>query len=103
AFGGDRVAGGLRVARELQVLLGDMVRCSPDFHVRTVRLVDPGQRIVSAAIAAAHALVLSVSHFIPSLSLRGIAASLELRRRPPSATNTRVGLAAIGRVNLAAL
>jgi hypothetical protein len=45
-FGGDRIAGSRGVAGQLQVLLGDMVRGPADLHIRTVRLVDPRQRIV---------------------------------------------------------
>jgi hypothetical protein len=75
AFARDRIAGGLRVARELKVFLGDVVGGSPDLYVRTVGFVHACQRIMAAAIAPAHALVLSISHFEPSLPLCGIAAS----------------------------
>ena len=64
-FGGDRVAGTLRVARELQVLLGDVGRRSANFHVRSVRLVHARQRILvvtTFAVATPHALILTVSH-----------------------------------------
>ena len=46
-FGGDRIAGGLRVARELDVFLGDVDGGAADLHVRAVRFVDPRQRIVA--------------------------------------------------------
>ena len=38
-FRGDRVAGTLRVARELKIFFGDVGRRSPDLHVRSVGLV----------------------------------------------------------------
>src|SRR4029078_6192433 len=76
---GHRVAGGLRVAGELQVLLSHVVRGSPNLHLRAVRLVDPRQRIVVVvmmmtamaavvtlvAVPPPHALVLTVSHSSP--------------------------------------
>src|SRR5262249_40124799 len=62
-FGGHRIAGRLGVARELHVLLRDMVRGAANFDVRAVRLVDPRQRIVAlAAVTPPHALVLTVPH-----------------------------------------
>ena len=74
-LGGDRIAGGLRVAGELQILFGDVMGGTADFHLRSVRLVDPRQRIVMMAAAAVvalvvavtspHALVLTVSHGSP--------------------------------------
>ena len=45
-LGGDRIAGALGVTGELQIFLGDVMRGAADFHLRPVRLVDPGQRIV---------------------------------------------------------
>jgi hypothetical protein len=75
---GHRVAGGLGVAGELKVLLGHVVRGSSDLHLRTVRLVNPRQRIVVVvmmmtaaavvtliAVSPPHALVLTVSHSSP--------------------------------------
>ena len=38
-FGGDRIAGALRVTGELEVFLGNVGCRSPDFHIRSVRLV----------------------------------------------------------------
>lgn len=66
-----RVARGLGVASELQVLLGDMLRRAADLDVRTIRLVAPLQRVrrfpvaiivVVIVVAAAHAPVLTWSH-----------------------------------------
>lgn len=59
-FGRDRIAGGLRVARELHVLVGDVMGGPADLHVRAVGFVYPCHRVVVAAIAAAHALLLTV-------------------------------------------
>jgi len=78
-FRRDRIARGLRVARELKILLGDMVGRAADLHVGAVGLIHPRQRVMIAAviiiivvvvviIAPAHALVvivvlmLTVSH-----------------------------------------
>jgi hypothetical protein len=83
SFSGDGIAGGLRVASELRVFLGNVVGGSTDLHIGTVRFVHARHRIVTATIAAAHALivVLPVSHCIPSLSLRGSAASLRCKHK----------------------
>src|SRR5437660_229923 len=58
------IAGGLRVARQLQVLFCDVLGGTADFHVGPVRFVAPRQRIgpLAAGIAAAHALILTRSH-----------------------------------------
>src|SRR5215510_14076 len=77
-FRRDRIAGGLGVARKLNVLLSNVGRVSANFDVRTVRFVNTRHRIVVlavamlivttmavAVIAAAHALVLTVSHDSP--------------------------------------
>jgi hypothetical protein len=60
----DRVAGALRVARELDVLLRDVGGGAANFNVGTVGLVNSCQRILALATMAAaapHAL-LTVSH-----------------------------------------
>jgi hypothetical protein len=65
-LGGDWIAGTLRIAGKLEVFLGDVGRRSPDFHVRSVRLVHTRQWILvmmtTLAVATPHALVLTVSH-----------------------------------------
>src|SRR5262249_15011249 len=58
----QRVARGLGVTRKLYVFLGDVVGCPADFHVGTVRFVDPRERILALAVAPPHAFVLTVSH-----------------------------------------
>jgi hypothetical protein len=72
ALGHNRVAGGLGVARELQVFLGHVMGCAPDLHVWPVGFIGPGKRIRPLAItttttsiivvAAAYTLVLTRSH-----------------------------------------
>ena len=55
-FRRDRIAGGRRVARKLDIFLGDMVGGAADFHVGPVRFINPRERIVilaSTAVAAA--------------------------------------------------
>src|SRR4051794_5718179 len=85
-LGGDRIAGGLGVARELNVFFGDMGGVAANFDLRAVRFVNTRHRIMIFAmtatatatataataavtvvvIAAAHALVvLTVSHDLP--------------------------------------
>ncbi len=65
-LGGDRIAGTLRIAGELQVLFGDVGGRAADFHIRSIGLVHAGQWILvmmtTFAVATPHALVLTVSH-----------------------------------------
>jgi len=73
-LGCDGVAGGARVARELQIFLR-YVRCgAADLDVGSVGLIDPGHRVLAAPViivvvvivAVAHPLVvLTVSHVLP--------------------------------------
>ena len=62
-----RIARSVGVACKLNIFFGNVRRCSSDFHVGAVRLVDPCHRILALAviIAPAHALVLTVSHDCP--------------------------------------
>ena len=65
ALGGDGVTGGLSIARQLQVLFRDMVRCPPDLDVRPIGFVGPRERIGAlpiVGITTPHALVLTWSH-----------------------------------------
>ncbi len=79
-FGGHRIAGALRVARELDVFFRDVRGGAADLHIRPVRLVDPRQRILVSTLVVvmtpAHTL-LTVSHVSPLLTslCRGNAAS----------------------------
>ena len=57
-----RIARRLRIARELNVFLGNMRRCAADFDVGSVRFIDPGEWIVAFAVSPPHTLVLTVSH-----------------------------------------
>jgi hypothetical protein len=63
-LGRHRIAGRLRVACELHVLVRYVRSGAADFHVGPVRLVDPSHRVLAlAAVAASHAfVVLTVSH-----------------------------------------
>ena len=49
-LGRHRIAGALRVARELDVFLRDVRGGAADFHVGPVQLVDPRQRILALAV-----------------------------------------------------
>ena len=49
-FGRHRIAGALRVARELDVFFRDMRGGAANLHVGSVRLVDPRQRILALAV-----------------------------------------------------
>src|SRR5262245_9882162 len=78
-FGGDRVAGGLRIARQLHIFFGNVGRVAANFHVRTVRFEHARHRIVTFAmvvVAPAHALVLTVSHDLPVANPFIVAAAL---------------------------
>ena len=79
-FRRDRIARRVRVARELDVFLGDMRRRSANLDVGTVRFEHPRHGILVFAmiiivvviivVAAAHALVvLNVSHGLPVADL----------------------------------
>src|SRR5579871_3730356 len=61
-LGGDRISGRLGVARKLQIFVRDVGRRTSYFDIRSVRLIDPGQRIVTLAVSSPHTLVLLVSH-----------------------------------------
>src|SRR5262249_29697950 len=61
-FSPDRIARRLRVARKLDIFVGDVRGRAADLHVRAVGLVDPCERVLTLAVAPAHALVLTVSH-----------------------------------------
>jgi hypothetical protein len=107
-LGGDRIAGTLRIAGELQVLFGDVGGRAANFHIRSIGLVHAGQWILvmmtTFAVATPHALVLTVSHgllfanpvlrrrdcrrFSPKLSLRITNRQLRsaaCRRKAPTA------------------
>ena len=49
-FGGDRVAGRARVARELDVFFGDMGGGAADLDVGPVGFEDPGHRVLAAPV-----------------------------------------------------
>ena len=65
-FRGDRIAGTLRIAGELQVLFGNVGGRAANFHIRSIGLVHAGQWILvmmtTFAVATPHALILTVSH-----------------------------------------
>src|SRR5215471_6717867 len=63
----DRIARGLRVARELNIFFCNVRWISANFYIRAVRFVYPDHRVVTLAVivASAHALVLTVSHGSP--------------------------------------
>ena len=74
-FGGNRIAGGLGIARKLEIFLRHVIGSSANLHIRAVRLINPGEGILIAPvvvlliiIAPAHTLVvivmmlLTVSH-----------------------------------------
>ncbi len=64
-FRSDRVAGALRVARELKIFLGDVGRGSANFYVLPVGLVHSRQRILmmtTLTVTTAHTFILTVSH-----------------------------------------
>ena len=81
-FGGDGIARGARIARQLDVFFGDMRGSAADLDVGPVGFIDPGHRVLAApvvimivviVIPVTHALVviLTVSHvlpFIPALN-----------------------------------
>lgn len=62
-FGHHRVAGRLGIARQLQILLGDMLGIAADLDVRPIAFEHPVNRTTLATAAAARSvLVLTLSH-----------------------------------------
>jgi len=59
-----RVSGGLRIASERQIFLGDVCRGAPDLHIRSVRLETARKRILALpiSVAATAAILLSLPH-----------------------------------------
>ena len=81
-LGCDGVAGGARIARELEIFLGNVRGGAADLDVGAVRFVDPGHRVLAAPVvvviviivAVAHPLlVLTVSHILPLIPALKIA------------------------------
>jgi hypothetical protein len=79
-LGGDRIAGGTGIARQLQIFFSDVGCRAADLDVGAVRFEHPRHRILAAPVivmvvivTVAHPLVvLTVSHvlpFIPALKL----------------------------------
>src|SRR5580698_7381892 len=75
-FRSDRVAGGSRIARELDIFLGDVRRRSADFDIRSVGFEHPCHRVLTTPVIiiiiivvivpVTHPLVvLTVSHVVP--------------------------------------
>ena len=52
AFGHHRIAGGLGVARELEVFFGDVMGGAPDLDVWSVKLIGPGKRVRPLAVTS---------------------------------------------------
>jgi len=84
-FGGDRVTGTLRIARQLYVFFGDQRRVTADFDVGAIRFEDTRQGILAFAVmiivvvviviiivvvaaTTPHAFALIVSHDLPCLT-----------------------------------
>ena len=51
-FRSDRVAGALGIARQLKILLGDVMSRSADLYLRAIQLINPRQRIVMVTASA---------------------------------------------------
>jgi hypothetical protein len=99
-FGRYRIAARMRISRELAIFLGNMLRRATDLDVRAVRFVAARQGIGSLAAAAAivavsapaaHAPVLSWSHY-------GLRPSLVLPSHAMQANVHRTGLSPAVRV-----
>jgi hypothetical protein len=64
-----RIAGRLRVARELEIFFGNVRWSATNFDIGSIRLEHPGHRILALAVASTHPLVLTVSHDSPCCHL----------------------------------
>jgi hypothetical protein len=66
AFSHNRIAGGLRIAGELQIFFRNVMGRAANFHVGSIGFKGPGERIgalaIAVIIAATHTLVLTRSH-----------------------------------------
>jgi hypothetical protein len=86
-LGRNGVAGGARVARELQIFLSYVRGGAADLDVGSVGLVDPGHRVLAApvvvvviVVAVAHPLlVLTVSHVLPLIPALNVARVTDCR------------------------
>jgi hypothetical protein len=84
-LGRDRIAGGLRVARKLNVFLCNVRRVAANFDIRAVRFIHARHGIVVAfamIVAPAHPFVLTVSHDLPAANPFVLAANSTLVRSP---------------------
>jgi hypothetical protein len=65
-FGGNRIAGTLRVTSKLNIFFRNVRGSAADLHIGAVRLIDPCHRVLTFAVPAApaHAL-LTISHDKP--------------------------------------
>jgi len=61
-FGADRVAGGLRVARKLDIFFRHVGRCAADLYVRPVGFKDTGEWIMALAIVVIVIVVVASTH-----------------------------------------
>jgi hypothetical protein len=68
-FRRDRITRSGRIARQLDIFIGDMVGRSADFHLRAVGFVNPGQRIMILAAAATAATTTSTHSVVLILML----------------------------------
>ena len=59
-LGHHRIAGGLGIARQLEIFLRDMLGIAPDLDVRTVALEHPVDRISLATAAAARPVLMRI-------------------------------------------
>jgi hypothetical protein len=94
---GYRVAGSLRVTRELDVLFRNMRGGAADFDVGTVRLVNAREGILTFAVVASppHAL-LTVSHVVPvrrPFTLSRHSRRTQLNLASPNKSHCAAGLA----------
>jgi hypothetical protein len=75
-FRSDRVAGGARITRELDIFFGDVRRSPADFDIRSVGFKHPRHRVLTTPVIiiivvviivpVTHPLVvLTVSHVVP--------------------------------------
>src|SRR5665213_2531774 len=59
-LGGDRIAGGARIARQLHVFFRDMGRGAADLDVGPVRFEYPGHRVLAASAVVVIAVIVAV-------------------------------------------
>ena len=93
AFRRDEIVVPVSVTRQLKILFHNVSRCSPNSHIRSIRLVNPGQGIVRLAPTIRRSIVFPVTligvHFVLKVSAHMRGASVRVVNAPGRRTARR--------------